>query len=182
MRFEYTDEILVSLFVQTRQNIYFDQLYRRYFERVCRQCRQFTTDPTEAEDLAQEIFIKLIDRLDSFRETARFSTWIGSVARNFCIDQLRRQKTLHLVMFSQQPNLPEPGEWHEPETEIYDPQRLDTALGRLSFGEVQLLTTRYWKKTSISDMARQEKLTNSAVKMRLFRARERLRTAYQEID
>lgn len=167
------------MFVQTRQNMYFDQLYRRYFSRVCYCCRQFTNDPAEAEDLAQEIFIKLIDRLDTFRETARFSTWITSVSRNFCIDQLRRQKTFHLVMLSQQPNLPEPGDWPESdEDHLYDPQRLDTALCHLNPGEIQLLVTRYWEQTSISEMARQQKLTDSAVKMRLFRARERLRVAY----
>ncbi len=182
MRSDYSDEALVVLFVQTRQNRYFDQLYRRYFSRVCYCCRQFTTNPDEAEDLAQEIFIRLIDRLDTFRETARFSTWITSVARNFCIDQLRRQKAFPVVMMSQQPNLPEPGDWPESDDDpLYDLQRLDTALCHLSPGEIQLLVTRYWQHTSISDMARQQKLTDSAVKMRLFRARERLRLAYTDL-
>lgn len=52
MRSDYSDEALVVLFVQARQNTYFDQLYRRYFSRVCYCCRQFTADPAEAGDLA----------------------------------------------------------------------------------------------------------------------------------
>ncbi len=180
MRFDHSDEELVALFVQTRKNVYFDVLYRRYFTRVCRHCCQFTGDDDEAKDLAQELFIRLIDRLDSFRSTARFSTWIGAVTRNFCIDYHRRQQTLPLVILSQQPNMPDPGDWAalNDEDQLRDTERLTIALGYLSPAETQLLMARYWDKTSINDLARRQELTDSAVKMQLFRARARLKTAY----
>lgn len=58
-------------------------------------------------------------------------------------------------MLSQQPTLP--GDWPEADDHSYDPQRLDTALCHLNPGEIQLLVTRYWEHTSISEMARQQK-------------------------
>jgi len=50
-----------------------------------------TGDPTEAEDLTQDVLINVIQRLDTFAGTSRFSTWLYTVTRNAATDRLRRQ-------------------------------------------------------------------------------------------
>lgn len=65
-------------------------LYRRYSPMVYRRCLRFF-DPAEAEDVMQEIFVHLIDRMDSFRGDAKPSSWLYRVATNFCLKRVSRQ-------------------------------------------------------------------------------------------
>jgi RNA polymerase sigma-70 factor (ECF subfamily) len=53
---------------------------------------KFTGKHDEAEDLQQEIFLKVFKALDKFHRDADFSTWLSSVARNYCIDHYRASK------------------------------------------------------------------------------------------
>jgi RNA polymerase sigma-70 factor (ECF subfamily) len=53
---------------------------------------KFTGKHDEAEDLQQEIFLKVFRALDKFHRDADFSTWLSSVARNYCIDHYRASK------------------------------------------------------------------------------------------
>jgi hypothetical protein len=53
---------------------------------------KFTGKHDEAEDLTQEIFLKVFRSLDKFNRDADFSTWLSSVARNYCIDHYRASK------------------------------------------------------------------------------------------
>ncbi len=64
----------------------------RYYGRVYRLCYSFVRDREEACDLAQDVFVKLLDRMDSFRAEADLSTWIYRIGVNTCIDSLRKRK------------------------------------------------------------------------------------------
>jgi len=66
-----------------------NELFRRYFSRVALWCLRFTGDRETADDLAQEIFLKVYRNLDSFRGNSKFSTWLFAVARNQCVDQAK---------------------------------------------------------------------------------------------
>jgi len=64
----------------------------RYRRKVFHIAYKFTGKHDEAEDLSQEIFLKLFRSLDKFNRDADFSTWLSSVARNYCIDHYRASK------------------------------------------------------------------------------------------
>jgi RNA polymerase sigma-70 factor (ECF subfamily) len=66
-----------------------DELFRRHRTRVAAWCLRFTGDVDAAADLAQDVFLKAFQGLRSFRRDARFTTWLYSIARNACRDQLR---------------------------------------------------------------------------------------------
>jgi RNA polymerase sigma factor (sigma-70 family) len=66
-----------------------DELFRRHRNRVAAWCFRVTGDVDGAADLAQDVFLKAFQRLDSFRSDSRFTTWLYSITRNHCLDQLR---------------------------------------------------------------------------------------------
>jgi RNA polymerase sigma-70 factor (ECF subfamily) len=64
----------------------------RYRRKVFHIAYKFTGKHDEAEDLTQEIFLKVFRSLEKFNQDADFSTWLSSVARNYCIDHYRASK------------------------------------------------------------------------------------------
>jgi len=86
-----TDEELVLLCRQRDVHAW-ETLVRRHQTRVLNLAYQFTNDFTRAEDLAQEIFIRLYESLDQFQEGRAFKSWFNSLARNLCIDHYRKQR------------------------------------------------------------------------------------------
>jgi len=85
------DEELVRLQLETGKTLYFEQIYRRYFKKVYYQVLSYLKDAEASQDLAQDIFVKLFDRLSKFRGKSTFSTWLFSFARNAFFDYLRKQ-------------------------------------------------------------------------------------------
>ena len=66
-----------------------NQLFQRHHRRVAAWCYRMTGDLETSADFAQEIFLKAFQRLGSFRGDSRFTTWLYTIARNHCLDQLR---------------------------------------------------------------------------------------------
>lgn len=66
-----------------------NQLFERHHARVAAWCVRMTGDVESAGDLAQEIFLRAFQRINSFRGECRFTTWLYSIARNRCMDELR---------------------------------------------------------------------------------------------
>jgi RNA polymerase sigma-70 factor (ECF subfamily) len=76
----------------------FEQIVRDHQQHVWRFLRRLLGDDAQAEDVAQETFLRVYRRLPTFAFQARFSTWIFQVARNAGIDELRaRQRRERLV-------------------------------------------------------------------------------------
>jgi RNA polymerase sigma-70 factor (ECF subfamily) len=75
-----------------KENAAWEQVVLRYRRRVFHIAYKFTGKHDDAEDLTQEIFLKVFMSLEKFNQSADFSTWLGSVARNYCIDQYRARK------------------------------------------------------------------------------------------
>lgn len=69
-----------------------NELFQRHQTRVATWCWRMTGDVDSAADLAQEVFLKAFQRLDSFRGESKFTTWLYMIARNCCLDALRARK------------------------------------------------------------------------------------------
>src|SRR5438477_12817640 len=98
-----------------------DELFRRYHSRVALWCFRITGDRESAADLAQDVFVKVFRNLDSFRGSARFSTWLYSVARNHCFTEVksrsaRQNQALDSVVEDMADVAPDPHQIIERET------------------------------------------------------------------
>jgi RNA polymerase sigma-70 factor, ECF subfamily len=88
---ELSDALLIERCLQ-KDNAAWEQIVLRFRRRVFHIAYKFTGKHDDAEDLTQEIFLKVFKSLEKFNQSADFSTWLGSVARNYCIDHYRARK------------------------------------------------------------------------------------------
>lgn len=70
----------------------YGELVQRYEQRLCRVIYRFTRDLEMSEDLAQETFLKVYERLDQFDTSRRFGPWLFRIGVNLTLDYLRRKK------------------------------------------------------------------------------------------
>lgn len=66
-----------------------NELFARHHAKVASWCLRITGDVNSAADLAQEIFLKAFQRLHTFQGNSKFTTWLFSITRNHCLDELR---------------------------------------------------------------------------------------------
>ena len=68
---------------------FLNQLFERHHTRVAAWCYRMTGEIDAAADLAQEVFLKAWQNIESFRGQSKFTTWLYSIARNQCMDALK---------------------------------------------------------------------------------------------
>ena len=85
-----TDEIIERCLIGDQAA--WESIVRMYRRKVFNVAYKFVGRHDQAEDLTQDVFIKLFRSLDKFNRDADFSTWLSSVARNYCIDHYRASK------------------------------------------------------------------------------------------
>src|SRR5690242_11478495 len=69
----------------------FETLVEKYKQPVMNLVYRTLPDPTEAEDLAQNVFLQVFKSASRYEPSARFSTWIFTIARNLCLNEIRRR-------------------------------------------------------------------------------------------
>lgn len=69
----------------------FEQLVEKYKQPVLNLLYRTLRDATEAEDLAQNVFVQVFKSADRYRVEAKFSTWLFTIARNLCLNEIRRR-------------------------------------------------------------------------------------------
>ena len=137
----------------------------------------------DAEDAAQEVFLKAYTGLQSFRGESRLSVWLYRVTNNVCIDFLRRRK--ETVSLSAQDEDGEPLELEIPDAR-FDPaalaeradlrEQVGRALDKLPPDARQILLLRELGGQSYDEIAQTLSLDIGTVKSRIFRARKKLCT------
>ena len=133
----------------------------------------------EAEEAAQEAFIRAYTKLHTYDPQRKFSTWMLSIASNYCVDLLRKRRALLLSL--DQPLPPHPALMSDradgPEAQTVDSERetmVQALLEELSEDYRQAVVLRYWYDLSYEEIADVMDTTVSAIKSRLFRARRQL--------
>ena len=133
----------------------------------------------EAEEAAQEAFVRAYTRLDSYDPAHKFSTWMLSITSNYCIDVIRKRRA---IMLSLDEPLPPHPALHSDKTAGPEAQTLmneqqqmvQTLLQELPDDYRQTVVLRYWHDLSYEEIADLMHTTVSAIKSRLFRARRML--------
>jgi RNA polymerase sigma factor (sigma-70 family) len=88
----FSDEELVDRYrsvIGPERDKFLNQLFERHLTRAAAWCYRMTGDIDAATDLAQEVFLKAFQHLESFRGQSKFTTWLYSIARNHCTDALK---------------------------------------------------------------------------------------------
>lgn len=132
----------------------------------------------EAEDAAQETFLRAYAHLDRYDMARPFRTWLLSITSNFCIDRLRRRR---LKWLSIDEPLPPRATLHsaepEPEEVAIASERaalVQRLLAELPPDHRAAVVLHYWYDYSYQEIAEMLRTTESAIKSRLFRARQTL--------
>lgn len=89
---ELSDEELVARFrdaARDEREECINELFRRNYSRVARWCLRFASDRDGALDLAQEVFARAYQNMDSFQGQSKFSSWLFTIARNHCLNVIR---------------------------------------------------------------------------------------------
>jgi RNA polymerase sigma-70 factor (ECF subfamily) len=151
----------------------FSILYNRYAGKVYSKCISLLKDEALAQDATQEIFTKIFINLSRFGERSKFSTWLYSITYNYCIDYLRKQKKqkdLFSDDIEKAPDLPD-DDVDDKELFELSVTQLKKALDEMPVDDRAILLMKYQDDLSIKEIAEMLDKTESAIKMRLKRAK-----------
>jgi RNA polymerase sigma-70 factor (ECF subfamily) len=158
----------------------FAQIVEAYQRPVFNLAYRMLGSSGDAEDAAQEVFLRAYSHLESYDPARKFSSWILSIASHYCIDRLRRGHGQQVSIDEFEPDrwLPDPAP--RPEEEAMDRDReaqIRRLLALLPKQHRLVIVLRYWHDMSYEEIAQITSTTESAVKSRLHRAREAMAEA-----
>jgi RNA polymerase sigma-70 factor, ECF subfamily len=155
-------------------------LYTQYSEYVTRICFRYVKNQDDAEDLTQEIFIKLIDRMDSFQGDSQLSTWLYRVAANHCLDYLRWKKRQMQLVEDSALNWEEPG----PDTyaQKYQQRIVEKVLAESSEEDKHLFFLHFQAGLTHLEIAEMEGVSRVAITKRLAKAQERIISIREKLE
>lgn len=177
-----SDEELIEEIVRSQDSRLVEVLYERYADKVYRRCISFVKEASIAEDLTHDIFIKVYLNLGGFKQKSKFSTWLYSITYNFCVDYVRKKQKDNVVDMEDKE-----GEIAGRDIDTADDldhialDRLTELLEQLKSEDKLILLMKYRDDMSIKDIQIAFDISESAVKMRIKRAKEKLKSLYCEM-
>jgi RNA polymerase sigma-70 factor (ECF subfamily) len=190
-----TDEALMAAY-QQGDVAAFAELVARHEKRLWNFVRRFVTDSATAEDLLQEVFLRIVKNAAEWEASAKFSTWLYTIARNLCTDNARRGALRKADSLDQTPgpNRDESGPHRIDKIAGSDPNaekaamnreiadRVDRAVAELPLEQREVFLMREVMDMSFAEIAAATKSSEPTVKSRMRYALERLRAALGEFS
>lgn len=181
-----TDEELVQFIIHNGNTSLFGILYDRYGQKVYQKCLGFAESRDAAEDLTQDVFVKLYLNLKSFRGEAKFSTWLYSFTYNHCVNYSKSILKRHRdnVELQEEALYVSTADEEVTDEEIFSltVEKLQEALGLIDPEDKIVLLMKYQDDKSIKEIAQLLELGESAVKMRLHRAKKKIVELYNSLS
>src|SRR6185295_2131348 len=156
---------------------YVELLYEEYQRPVLAYLTRLVSDREAAEDLCQETFIKAMRGWDQRDASASVTAWLYRIATNTAYDHLRRRRRIRFTALLDS-DLPPSGE-HSMESRVDEQEPVRAALEQIPPMYRLPLVLHSYEGRGTQEIADALGCSNSAVKTRLFRARERFRQVYQ---
>jgi len=160
----------------------FSQLVEIYQRPVYNLCYRMLGDAQDAEDAAQETFLRAYKSLKHYDHSRSFSTWLLSIAAHYCIDQIRRRRAV-VVSIEDLPLQDVPDQEMGVEgrvSRVEEGRKVRALLDRLEATDRALVVMYYWYDLSYEEICQALKLSESAVKSRLHRARRAMAQRWSE--
>ena len=148
--------------------------WKRLEPKVLQSCTSLLKCPHTAKDATQDIFLKAYTELDSFNEECQIGTWVFTITRNHCIDLLRRSKRLREITVIEQEE--DYALFLEYKCEI-----MQKVFQTLPAKQVLTLNLAYVDERTYAELASTVGLSESAIKMRVVRAKQHARAIYNEL-
>ena len=165
----------------------FGRLVEAYKGPVFNLAYRMLNNAAEAEEAAQEAFIRAYTRLDTYNPAHKYSTWMLSITSNYCIDIIRKRRAQllsideplppHPALMSDRESGPEAQSVHHEQQAL-----VQQMLAVLPEEYREAVVLRYWYDLSYEEIAEVMDTTVSAIKSRLFRARRQLADVYETDD
>lgn len=160
-------EDVVEDFSEQVENKVID-VYERHIDMVYRICLSMTGNQQDSEDIAQMVFITLMERNQAFMNTEHEKAWLIVTAKNKCIDLHRKWWKKRVVQFGSSSM-----EWFGADTIQYS--ELEDALQKLSSTHRLLLYLHYYEGYKLAEIASMLSLSLNTVKTKMRSAKKRLR-------
>jgi RNA polymerase sigma factor (sigma-70 family) len=172
-----TDDIFYIEAVRKGNVAAFSFLVERYQNMVYSLALKLLKNTEDAEEMAQDTFIKAFQKLNLYEGKSKFSTWLYSITYNGCISELRKRRiqfsSLEDHRFSDHDEM----KMHDyfSETKKEDQERyLNLALGKLPEDDQVLVTLYYYESQSMDEISIITGFTVSNIKVKIHRARKRM--------
>jgi RNA polymerase sigma-70 factor (ECF subfamily) len=172
---------LVGQFINTSCKASFGEIYRRYYKEVYNYCLSATQNSEDAHDVTQDIFLKVHDKAHMLRDAGIFRFWLFRIAKNQCIDTVRLRKNRKHSNAADSYDLADESatdsEVAIKKEEMYEV--IHRSMPRLSEENRNMLILKYMEDQSIQELEKRFNLKESAVKMRLARAKCQILKYYE---
>jgi len=178
-----TDEQAVQGYLESQSPRYFNILYKRYSPKIFGKCVSLLKDEARAEDATQEIFMKIILNLSKFSGKSKFSTWIYSITYNYCIDVIRRKKKDLSILVDDIANTHDKADDDINEKFLLEMnvRRLKVVLDKIPVTDRSILLMKYQDQMSIKEIGDVMAKSESAIKMKIKRAKQKCQKAHKAI-
>ena len=155
----------------------FEEIVRLTHRRVYSLAYRLVRDRSEAEDVAQDAFLRMYRGLAGFREEARFETWLYRVVTNCALSSMRKRGRFGVLLAEQEADVAVPD---RAEQTALDRDSIERALDRLPEGQRVTLLLKDVYGLSGAEVASELGIEEGAVKVRVHRARKRLKELLTE--
>lgn len=172
-RFEQDPDVLLMMKVARGDRAAFEELVLKYQKKVINAVYRYVGNPSVAEELAQDVFVRVYRAAETYKPEARFSTWLFTIVRNICLNYRTREGKHDQQMDSEtEPLLLTAA--NNPETEMMRKelrQRIQSALQELPETLRLPLVLNHFSQMQYEEIAKVLDISLSAVKVRIHRAR-----------
>lgn len=168
------DDIYYIRLVRNGNTNAFGHIVQRYQRMVYTTVAKIVETREEAEDITQEVFIKVFQSLDKFRAESGFSTWLYRIAYNTTITAVRKQRANYISLDDITQKYPDDELSDEIDSFNTEEQLhyLDTVLKMLPPEDAQIITLYYLNNSSVNEISGISGLSSSNVKVKLHRIRK----------
>lgn len=181
---QHTDDILIIQQILGGQTNAYTILVERYQPYVFTLVLRYVNDRGLAEELAQDVFIKAFRSLKDFKGNSKFSTWLYTIVHTICLSHLRKKKN-EMVLLEQDKLASVTANEHSKERAEQKLEQkgrkeiLAKAIAILPDDDAQVVTLIYLAEQTIEEVSTIMNITPNNVKVKLFRARQKLRTVLE---
>lgn len=172
------DSIIIEMVLKGDQKA-FSILVDRYRDYVFTLVMRYINNREQAEELAQDVFVKTYRSLADFRGDSKFSTWLYTIVNTTCLSFHRKKKEAYVLVPSDQLHILTSHPLHENITDRIEQKKqrniLQEAIKKLNSKDAQIITLFYLAEQSLEEIAKILSISTDQAKVNLFRARQRLK-------
>ena len=159
----------------------FNELVKRYQQKVYWIARRMVGDHHEADDITQDVFVRVYESLKGFRGESNFFTWLYRVATNISLNAVRKHKVREFLRLE---DTPHPVDDTDGPVEQLEQKEFDTileqAIERLPTRQKLVFTMRYYNELPYDEMAKILKRSVGGLKANYFHALKKIQTYVQQ--